>query len=239
MPVWNRGFTLTWLGHSTFELVTSKGTVVLFDPWLTGNPKCPEARREVRRLDAIALSHAHGDHSHDLLELARRFGCPVVCAYEAYLYLESKGVKTAAPMGKGGTQRVADLAFTMVHATHSSGFEDEGHVVYGGGEAGFVVTLEDGFRIYFAGDTGPTMDMAVVGELYHPELAVLPIGDHYTMGPREAAWAAGKIGAKWIVPVHWGTFPLLSGTPEALRSELRARGVNAEVVVLEPGVPVG
>jgi len=236
MPVWNRGFTLTWLGHSTFELVTSKGTVVLFDPWLTGNPKCPEARREVRRLDAIALSHAHGDHSADVVALAKRLGCPVVCAYEASLFLASKGVTTCAPMGKGGTQVVAGLAFTMVHATHSSGFEDGGAIVYGGGEAGFVVTLEDGFRIYYAGDTGPMADMAVIGELYAPDLALLPIGDHFTMGPREAAWAAGKVGAKWVVPMHWGTFARLTGTPDALRAELKRRGLPVEVVTAEPGV---
>ena len=238
MQVWNRGFRLTWLGHSTFELVTGGGKTVLFDPWLSGNPKHPPGRPAQASLDVIALSHAHGDHSRDVIELATRFSCPVVCAYEASLFLESKGVKTTAAMGKGGTQRVANLAFTMVHATHSSCFEDDGQIVYGGGEAGYVVALEDGTKIYYAGDTGPTMDMAVVGELYAPEIAILPIGDHFTMGPREAAWAAKQVKAKWIVPMHWGTFGLLTGTPAALRGELKTLGVDAEVIAPEPGEAV-
>jgi len=129
MQVWNRGFRLTWLGHSTFELVTRTGTTVLFDPWLAGNPKFPASRAPQARLDVIALSHAHGDHSRDVIELATHFACPVVCAYEASLFLEAKGVTTCAGMGKGGTQRVAGLAFTMVHAVHSSCFEDAGQIV--------------------------------------------------------------------------------------------------------------
>jgi len=238
MQVWNRGFRLTWLGHATFELVTRGNVTLLVDPWLTGNPKYPAGRPPLARLDVIALTHAHGDHSRDVVELAKRFGCPVVCAHEASIVLERKGVTTAAPMGKGGTQRAGGLAFTMVHATHSSAFDADEALVYGGGEAGYVVTLEDGAKLYFAGDTGPTMDMAVVRELYAPEIAILPIGGHYTMGPREAAWAAKQVGARWIVPMHWGTFPLLAGTPDALRAELKAMGVAAEVVAPEPGDPV-
>jgi L-ascorbate metabolism protein UlaG (beta-lactamase superfamily) len=132
---------------------------------------------------------------------------------------------------------VGELAFTMTHAIHSSSFDVAGRP-HGGGEAGYVVTLEDGFRIYYAGDTGPMADMAVIGELYAPDLAMLPIGDLYTMGPREAAWAADKVGAKWVVPMHYGTFPSLTGTPDALRAELKARGCAAEVVAPRPGEPV-
>jgi len=234
---WNRGFTLTWLGHSTFELVTKSGVVVLFDPWLTGNPRCPEARRNVAKLDVIALSHAHGDHVGDTEALAKKFQCPVISGFEVGEHLESKGITTCKAIGIGGTARVAGLAFTMVNATHSSSFDEPGRP-NGGGEAGYVVTLEDGFRIYHAGDTGPTMDMVAVRELYAPDIALLPIGDNYTMGPYEAAWAAEKIGAKWIVPMHYGTFPVLTGTPEALRAELKKRGVAAEVVAPEPGVGV-
>lgn len=237
MKVWNRGFRLTWLGHSAFELVTKGGRTVLFDPWLAGNPSTPEALRAPARADVIALSHAHGDHAGDVAALAKRLGCPVVCGYECSQWLAGQGVTTCLPMGKGGTQQAAGLSFTMTHATHSSSFDVAGQP-YGGGEAGFVVTLEDGFRIYYAGDTGPTMDMAVVGELYAPELAFLPIGDLFTMGPREAAWAAHKVGAKWVVPMHYGTFPALTGTPEALRAELKSRGCAAEVVAPKPGEAV-
>jgi L-ascorbate metabolism protein UlaG (beta-lactamase superfamily) len=237
MSTWNRGFQLTWLGHSAFELVTRTGKVVLFDPWLTGNPSCPDALREPQRADVIVLSHAHGDHASTVPALAARLGCKVICGYEVYVHLEAKGVKTCMPMGKGGTQHLGELAFTMVQATHSSSFDEPGRP-HGGGEAGYVVTLEDGTRIYYAGDTGPTMDMVVVRELYAPDIAILPIGDLYTMGPREAAWAAEKVGAKWIVPMHYGTFPALTGTPDALRAELEARGVAAEVVAPRPGEPV-
>lgn len=233
-PIWNRGFKLTWLGHSAFELVTKTGTIVLLDPWLEGNPKCPEDRRHPARADVVALSHAHGDHCSGVVPLAKRLGTPIVCGYEVYVHLEKQGVATCRPMGKGGTQLVSGVAFTMTHATHSSSFDEPGRP-HGGGEAGYVLTLEDGTRIYYAGDTGPTMEMVAVRELYAPEIAILPIGDLYTMGPREAAWAAEKLGAKWIVPMHYRTFDALTGTADALRAELRARGVSAEVVAPEPG----
>jgi len=238
MNVWNRGFTLTWLGHSTFRLVTRTGQVIYFDPWLQSNPMCPEAERAVERCDLIVLSHAHGDHSADVVRLATRFECPVVCAHEASIFLASKGVTTCSAQGKSGTQRIGAFAFTMVHATHSSSFQDGGQIVYAGGEAGFVVTLEDGTKLYHAGDTGLTADMQFTGELYAPEIALLPIGDHYTMGPREAAYAARLVRSKWIVPMHYGTFPALTGTPEALRTELAALGVAATVIAPRPGEDV-
>ena len=238
MKVFGRGFRLTWLGHSAFELVTRAGKVVLFDPWLTGNPKTPDALRSPARADVIALSHAHDDHAGDVVELAARLGCTVVCIHEAAMGLEGRGVKNTIGFGKGGTIEVAGLKFTMTHAIHSSSFDDAPGAPYAGSEAGFVVTLEDGFRVYFAGDTGPMADMVVIGELYAPELALLPIGDRFTMGPREAAWAAHRLGVKWVVPMHYGTFPPLTGTPEALRAELRSRGCAAEVVAPAPGEPV-
>jgi L-ascorbate metabolism protein UlaG (beta-lactamase superfamily) len=237
MQVWNRGFQLTWLGHSAFELVTVSGKIVLLDPWLEGNPSCPKDRAKPAKADVIAVSHAHGDHASQVPALAIELACPVVCGYEVSVHLEGLGVTTCMPMGKGGTLQVAGIAFTMTHATHSSTF-DEPKRPHGGGEAGYVITLEDGTRIYYAGDTGPTMDMIAVRELYAPEIAILPIGDLFTMGPREAAWAAEKLGAKWLVPMHYRTFPGLTGTLAAWREALRARGVFAEVIAPEPGVAV-
>ena len=236
MQVWNRGFQLTWLGHSAFELVTRSGQVVLFDPWL-GNPNCPPDRKAFARLDLIVLSHAHGDHVGDTAALAAAANCPVLCGYEVSVHLEAAGVANAMPMGMGGTRRVAGIAFTMVPAIHSSSFDEPGRP-HGGGEAGYVATLEDGTRILYAGDTGPSMEMQMVRELYAPDIAILPIGDLFTMGPREAAWAAGKLGARWVVPMHYRTFDGLTGTADALRAELKAMGIAAEVVAPEPGEPV-
>ena len=233
--IWNRGFTLTWLGHSAFELVTKSGKIVLFDPFLENNPKCPADRKHPAKADILAVSHAHGDHASEVPAIVAATGAAVVCGYETYVHLESKGVTTCKPMGKGGTQVVGGIGFTMTHAVHSSSFDEPGRP-HGGGEAGFVVTLEDGTKLYYAGDTGPMMDMQVIRELYEPEIAFLPIGDLYTMGPREAAWAAEKIGAKYVIPMHWGTFDALTGTPQKLRDELAKRGYAATVVDMTPGV---
>ena len=235
MPTFHRGFALTWLGHNSFKLVTRGARTVLLDPWVEGNPACPKELKTFEKLDVMTITHGHGDHMADAVTLAKKFKPTVVCNYEIHLWLQKKGVGTTSPMNKGGTQEVAGLKFTMVHATHSSGIEDGGQVVYGGEACGYVITLEDGTRIYNAGDTGVHADMALIGELYEPEIALLPIGDLFTMGPREAAHAARMLKPKVIVPSHYGTFPPLTGTPDALREELKKLGVASEVVALRPG----
>jgi len=234
MPL-NRGFALTWLGHSTFKLQTRGNKLVLLDPWIEGNPACPKEHKTFEKIDVMTISHAHGDHMGDAVTLAKKFKPVVVCNYEIHSYLQRKGVTTSSPMNKGGTQQAAGLGFTMVHATHSSGIEDGGQMIYGGEAAGLVIALEDGTRIYHAGDTGVHADMALIAELYHPDVALLPIGDLYTMSPREAAVAARLLRPAYIVPCHWGTFPALTGTPDALREELKKQKVTAEVVALRPG----
>jgi len=235
MPTLHRGFALTWLGHNSFKLVTRGARTVLLDPWVEGNPATPRELKTFDKIDVMTISHGHGDHMADAVTLAKKFKPTVVCNYEIHLYLQKKGVTTTAPMNKGGTQEVGGIRITMVHATHSSGIEDGGQVVYGGEPCGFVFTLEDGTRIYHAGDTGVMADMALIAELYAPEIALLPIGDLFTMGPREAAVAARMLKPKYIVPTHYGTFPALTGTPDALREELKKLKVDAEVVALRPG----
>lgn len=232
------GFAITWLGHSTLLLETSSGKRLMVDPWLEGNPMAPVGAPQLAQLDAILVTHAHSDHVGAVIPLAKRFHCPVIAGFEACAYLERKGVTTTAPMGKGGTQRVAGVAVTMVHAVHSSSFDDGASRVYAGEPAGFVVTLESDRRVYFAGDTGPMLDMQLIGDLYAPDLAVLPIGDLFTMGPREAAYAARLLRARWILPIHWGTFPALTGTPEALRFHLTEMGVAAQVLTAKIGEPI-
>ena len=235
MPTLNRGFSLTWLGHNSFKLVTRGAKTVLIDPWVEGNPSCPKELRAFDKIDVMTISHGHGDHMADAVTLGKKFKPTVICNYEIHLFLQRKGVPNTSPMNKGGTQEVAGLKFTMVNATHSSGIEDGGQVIYGGEACGYVITLEDGTRLYHAGDTAVNADMALIGEIYQPEIALLPIGDHFTMGPREAAVAARMLKSKVIVPAHYGTFPLLTGTPEALRDELKKQHVTAEVVALRPG----
>ena len=231
-----RGFALTWLGHNSFKLVTSSGRTVLLDPWVESNPACPKELWSFASIDVMTITHGHADHMADAVTLAKRFRPAVVCNWEIHHYLTRKGVATTAPMNKGGSQVLHGIRFSMVHAIHTSGIEEAGQIVACGGEAcGYVIVLEDGTRIYQAGDTAAFSDMALIAEIHQPEIALLPIGDLFTMAPREAAIAARMLKAKWIVPTHYGTFPPLTGTPAELRAELGRQGVKAEVVALEPG----
>jgi L-ascorbate metabolism protein UlaG (beta-lactamase superfamily) len=235
MPQLNRGFALTWLGHSTFKLVTRGMKTILMEPWVEGNPACPQSHKTIDKIDIMTISHGHGDHMGDAVPLAKKHKPTIVCIYEIHAWLQRKGVNTTSPMNKGGTQEVSGIRFTMTNAFHSSGIEDGAAVHEGGEPCGFVIGLEDGTRIYHAGDTCVFSDMALIRELYEPEIALLPIGDLYTMSPREAAIAARMLQPKYIVPMHHGTFPALTGTPAALKTELQRLGVKSEVIALRPG----
>lgn len=227
---------ITWLGHGTFQLRLNTGEVFLMDPWTEGNPAYP-AEYKIERLDAMLISHGHFDHIHDAVPLAKKFGPQVVAIYETVHWLESKGVENVLPMNKGGSQKVGPITVTMTHAVHSCGILDDGKIIYGGEAAGYVLHLEDGRRAYFAGDTNVFSDMQLIEQIYHPELVFLPIGDLYTMGPREAAMACSLLKPKQVIPMHFGTFPPLVGRPEQLADLIRDL-TQTKVLALEPGKPV-
>jgi L-ascorbate metabolism protein UlaG (beta-lactamase superfamily) len=230
----DRGVAITWLGHATFIVETPGGKRVLIDPWLEGNPACPPHLKRVEQCDLMLLTHAHFDHIADAIPVVKQTGAQVVGIVELLSWLGRKGVENLKPMNKGGTQRFGDIAVTMVHADHSCGIQDGDQILYGGEAVGYVVTLENGFRFYHAGDTNVFSDMALIGELYRPELVMLPVGDHFTMSPREAAKALRLLGAKRVIPMHFGTFPVLTGTPEALR-EMTGDIAGLTVYDLKPG----
>jgi L-ascorbate metabolism protein UlaG (beta-lactamase superfamily) len=224
---------VTWLGHSAFRIDTPGGKRIYLDPWL-GNPKCPEAERTPERVDILAVSHGHGDHVGEAVELGKQHAPKVVAIFELANWLERQGVPGASDLGmnKGGTVEVEEVKFTMTDARHSGGFiGDDGSITYLGDPAGFVIEVENGTKVYFAGDTTVFGDMQLIGRIYQPDVAVLPIGDQFTMSPREAAVALELLGVKRCIPCHYGTFPILAGTPE----ELRQLAPGVEVLSPEPG----
>jgi L-ascorbate metabolism protein UlaG (beta-lactamase superfamily) len=226
---------ITWLGHGTFQFKLPSGQVILMDPWTDGNPAYPKGY-QIERIDTMCISHGHFDHIHDAVPLAAKFAPEVVAIFETAHWLESKGVGKTRPMNKGGSQKVGDVTVTMTHAIHSCGILDDGKIIYGGEAAGYILHLPDKRVVYFAGDTNVFSDMALIEQLYHPELAFLPIGDLYTMSPHEAAMACRLLRARKVIPMHFGTFPPLTGRPDALRE--RIRGLETEIWELEPGKSV-
>jgi L-ascorbate metabolism protein UlaG (beta-lactamase superfamily) len=220
---------VTWLGHASFRLDSPEGKRIYVDPWL-GNPKCPDSEKEPERVDVIALTHGHGDHVGETVELSKKFKPEIAANVELKGWLGNKGAEVGEMPGfnKGGTVEAAGVKITLVNAFHSSG-SDEGD--YLGEAGGLVLTFENGTTIYFAGDTCVFGDMQLIGRIYSPEVAVLPIGGHFTMDPREAGVALELLGSKRCIPCHYSTFPLLAHTPD----ELREQAPGVEVIALEPG----
>jgi L-ascorbate metabolism protein UlaG (beta-lactamase superfamily) len=216
------GLSITWFGHATFALTSPGGKHIVFDPWLEGNPKAP-AGAKIDKADVICVTHGHSDHTTDVVPIARATGGMVVAVFELANYFQGKGLKNVTGMGIGGTIEIKGLKISMTPAIHTSSATEDGRTIY----------LEDGRALYFAGDTALFGDMRLIRELYAPEIAFLPIGDHFTMGPEAAARACDMLGIRQVVPMHYGTFPLLTGTPERLKKIVEPMGVD--VLVLTPG----
>ncbi|MGA8731310.1 MAG: metal-dependent hydrolase [Terracidiphilus sp.] len=230
-----KGTRITWLGHATVLVQTARGTNVLIDPFIAQNPKYPKGFELPAKIHYVLLTHGHGDHMSDAVPVATKHGSTVVAIYELAAYVGEKGVANTIGMNIGGTVQLEDVAATMVEAKHSAAAQDEQGSHYVGVATGFVLSITDGPVLYHAGDTTVFGDMKLIAELYHPEFAMLPIGGHYTMGPKEAALATRLLSAKTVLPIHFGTFPPLKGMPEELAA-LVDKGV--EVVRWNPGQTV-
>src|SRR5215210_3829095 len=232
------GTRITYLGHATFRVATPGAEQILIDPFLTDNPTTPEEHKEVGELDTILVTHGHFDHFADVIPLAQETGATVVSNFEIMSYLQGKGIENAQPIQKGGTAQIGGIRVTATNAFHSSSIQTEdGSLIYGGEPMGYVLEFESGFRLYHAGDTAVFGDMQLIGEIYRPDLALLPIGDRLTMGPLEAAHAIRLLGVQHVVPIHYSTdvMPFFTGTPEKLEEHLTEIAPHVTVHAMQPG----
>jgi L-ascorbate metabolism protein UlaG (beta-lactamase superfamily) len=226
----------TWLGHGSYRIDSPGGGKRIYvDPWFD-NPKCPDSEKQPERADVMVITHGHGDHVGSAVELGKQHSPAVVAIIELASWLEAQGVENASALGMnmGGTVEIEGIKFHMTDALHSSGLVSDGGITYLGEPAGFVIEFENGTSVYAAGDTALFGDMELIGRYLEPDVAILPIGDHFTMGPRQAAAALELLGCRRCVPIHWGTFPVLVGTPD----QLREHATGVEIITPEPGETV-
>jgi len=226
-----KGTVVTWLGHATVHISTAKGTSILIDPFIEHNPKYPKGHKLPEKIDLILATHGHGDHVADLVAVAEKHNSTVVGIVELMGWAQSQGVKKTVGMNLGGSWKFEDVTVSMVEAKHSSGVDGGAQMIYAGVPIGFVITVQDGPVLYHAGDTSVFLDMQLIRDLYQPQLAMLPIGDFYTMGPKAAAMAAKYLGATAVLPIHYGTFPALTGTPEELSKFLDGSGIEVKAIL--------
>jgi len=230
---------VTWLGHASFQIKSPRGKIILIDPWLNENPSALFEEDSITEADVIALTHGHFDHLGDTVPIAKRTGAKVISIFEVAQYLGAQGLGEDQVIGMniGGTVEVENIKFTMVRAIHSAGIMGDEGMIEGGEPAGFVIELENGYTIYDTGDTDFFGDMQYIGDFYKPNLMLACIGDHFTMGPKTAARAVELIKPQYVIPMHYGTFPVLTGTPEALVKNL-PDVMKDTVITAEIGTPM-
>lgn len=231
------GARITWLGHGTFMFTTPAGKTILLDPWVQSNPAVPDSKKQLGKLDAVLITHGHSDHIGDADAIfAASQPDQVVGIFEMATWFANKGAANTVGMNMGGTTDVAGIRVTMVRADHSCSIVEGDAILTGGQAVGYLLDFGNDLRVYVAGDTNVFGDMSIIGALYRPQVAILPIGDFYTMGPREAAYAARLLSVETVIPAHFGTFPVLTGTPDGLRQALESMGLgNVTVHELQPG----
>lgn len=234
---------IRWLGHASFEVVTKSGKIIYLDPWIRRNPIAPISIEDIKKANIICVSHGHEDHIGDSIEIAKTTGAKLICSPEIGFYADSKGIpydEGSYPLNVGGSVTIDDISIFMTNAAHTSevyGEEwfTERRALPGSGAVGYVIAVKDDIRIYFAGDTGLTMDMRIIGDIFNPDVALLPIGGKYNMGPREAAIATQWIRPRVVIPMHYNTYPAIQQDPANFKEQVDRLVMGVRTVVLKPG----
>lgn len=221
-----------WLGHSAFRLESQNGTVIYIDPFLSDNPNTPDEFKNPDEVDIILLTHGHEDHVGDTLDIAKNSECKVVAQVELSQLLKKYGLKEnqRIEFNKGGSVDFEEFSVTLVNANHSSSFQGD----YAGEAGGLILSFDDDIAFYHMGDTNIFSDLEIYGEIYRPHVAAVPMGDYYTMGPEEAALSCEMLNPELAIPIHYGTFPVLTGDPEEFK-EFTEEYCDTEVLIPKPG----
>jgi L-ascorbate metabolism protein UlaG (beta-lactamase superfamily) len=225
---------IRWLGHSAFEIESDEGLKILIDPFISNNPACTLEVEDVKP-DLICVTHGHADHFGDAMEIADRTGALLIGNHELSIFFSKQGLESKG-MNIGGSLKVQNVTLTMLDAKHSSDIDFMEEVGAGGSACSFIFQMESGKKVYHAGDTGLFGDMkTVIGDIYQPDIALLPIGDRFTMGPFEASIATEWIAPSKVIPMHYNTFPIIEQDPEYFNNLVKNRIADTEVLILVPG----